>query len=155
MEKNIIRESILKKYKHLFSQKDNNNLKVMAVSMGNPHMIVIVEDLDKIPFQNWGKALEKDINFPSYTNVHFVKVISKNELKVLVWERGCGPTLACGTGACACAVATNKIGLTQNDITVNLPGGSLEIKFKSNTSNVHMSGPATFAFAGTFEHPEI
>jgi len=132
-------------------QIDNEDLNVLAVGMGNPHMIVIVNDLNQVSLNKWGKCLETNPNFPSKTNVHFVKVKSKNELDVLVWERGCGPTLACGTGACACAVATNKIGLTGKNTSVKLPGGILTVKFESNSSNVFMTGPAELIYSGSFD----
>ncbi len=131
---------------------ESKDISIIAIGMGNPHMIVLVNDLMKVPLERWGRILENNSNFPSKTNVHFVEVKSRKELKVLVWERGCGPTLACGTGACACAVATNAIGLTDNDVTVILPGGKLGIQFNSFGSNIIMTGPAVRSYQGQFDH---
>ena len=127
---------------------DDQNLNVYAASMGNPHMIVFVNNIDEIPFDYWGKYLEKHKSFPNDTNVHFVQLIDQANIKVKVWERGCGPTLACGTGACACLVITSKLGKTLDRANVYLPGGKLEIEWPNQSGPVFMHGPALRVFSG-------
>ncbi|UWG96083.1 diaminopimelate epimerase [Dehalobacter sp. DCM] len=118
-----------------------------AVSMGNPHCVIIVDDLDALLFESLGPAIEKHPLFPKKTNVEFVRIDNPQEITVKVWERGAGPTLACGTGACACVVAAVSAGKTQRNVTVHLPGGDLEIAWnKDNT--VDMTGPAVYVFEG-------
>lgn len=119
-----------------------------AVSMGNPHCIIFVtkdpeEDLTRV-----GALLERHPFFPEKTNVEFVQIINREEVRVWVFERGVGPTLACGTGACATVVAAVLNGLTDRKVKVNLPGGSLEIIW-SEDGRVFMEGPAEFVFSGT------
>ena len=127
---------------------NTKSLKVYAAGMGNPHMIIFSENIDEIPFSYWGQYLEKHKSFPSYTNVHFVQVLDKENIRVKVWERGCGPTLACGTGACACVVVSSKLGLTLNKTNVSLPGGNLLVEWPENNNNIYMSGPAVEVFSG-------
>ena len=126
-------------------------LNVYAASMGNPHMIVFVNKIEEIPFEKWGKYLEKHNTFPNDTNVHFVELIDKSNIKVKVWERGCGPTLACGSGACACLVVTSKLGKTLNKANVYLPGGKLEIDWPYQKGSVLMKGPALKVFSGEID----
>ena len=130
---------------------DDQNLNVYAASMGNPHMIVFVNNIDEIPFDYWGKYLEKHNSFPNDTNVHFVQLIDQANIKVKVWERGCGPTLACGTGACACLVITSKLGKTLDRANVYLPGGKLEIEWPNQTGPIFMQGPALKVFSGEID----
>ena len=126
--------------------------KINAVSMGNPHAIIFVDDVDKdVDFSNDGPALEAADIFPAKTNVEFTQVLADDHVRVKVWERGAGPTLACGTGACAVAVAAmraNKIPRADNNVRVSLPGGDLWIEWKEDTNKIFMTGPATFAFEG-------
>lgn len=127
--------------------------KVNAVSMGNPHCIIFVDDLEKdIDFESDGPALEAATEFfPAKTNVEFVQVMSEAHLKMKVWERGAGPTLACGTGACALTVAAIRAGKipSGNKVRVTLPGGDLFIEWNKDTDNkVFMTGPAVFSFQG-------
>lgn len=125
--------------------------KVSAVSMGNPHAIIFVDDLEKdIDFATDGPALEKAAEFPAKTNVEFVQVMAEDHLKMKVWERGAGPTLACGTGACALTVAAIRAGKIPrgNNVRVTLPGGDLFIEWRESDNKVYMSGPAQFAFEG-------
>ena len=130
---------------------DNQLLNVYGASMGNPHMIVLVNKVEEIPFEKWGESLEKHNTFPKDTNVHFVELIDKSNIKVKVWERGCGPTLACGTGACACLVVTSKLGKTLNNANVYLPGGKLEIEWPNQAGPVLMKGPALKVFNGEID----
>ncbi len=130
---------------------NDQTLNVYAASMGNPHMIVFVDKIENIPFEKWGRYLEKHSTFPNDTNVHFVELIDKSNFKVKVWERGCGPTLACGTGACACLVVTAKLGKTLNKANVYLPGGKLEIEWPNQAGPVLMQGPALKVFSGEID----
>eukprot|EP00593_Proboscia_inermis_P015489 CAMPEP_0171325034 /NCGR_PEP_ID=MMETSP0816-20121228/116559_1 /TAXON_ID=420281 /ORGANISM="Proboscia inermis, Strain CCAP1064/1" /LENGTH=364 /DNA_ID=CAMNT_0011824119 /DNA_START=143 /DNA_END=1237 /DNA_ORIENTATION=+ len=135
------------------TDKNGKEWKVSAISMGNPHAIIFVDDLDSIDFEVDGPALEGDVNFPARTNVEFVQVMSPSHLKMKVWERGAGPTLACGTGACALTVAAilaDKIPRSGEEGTrVTLPGGDLFIEWRESDNKVYMKGPGTLAFKGT------
>ena len=133
------------------------NLKVMAqgkdfnmtcVSMGNPHAIAIVEDVKKFDVEKYGKVLEVDKVFPKRINVEFAEIVDKNNIKMRVWERGAGETLACGTGACATLVACNINGYTDRKATIELLGGNLYIEWNKEDNHVYMTGPATTVFEG-------
>ena len=131
-----------------------STLQLAAVGMGNPHVVVPVQDLKAIPFDAWGSALEVNPLFPAKTNVHFLEVIDQHTLEIRVWERGAGPTLACGTGACATLVAAKLLGLSESEATVILPGGPLEISWPDPKGSVFMTGPATAVFDGVL-NPEL
>ncbi len=118
-----------------------------AVSMGNPHLVLFVEDAKAVPLEQWGLALEHHAEFPNRVNVHFAQVCSPSHLIQRTWERGAGATLACGTGACAVAVAGRVTGRSQDHVTVTLPGGDLEIESRDG-ENVFMTGPAVEVFRG-------
>ncbi len=120
---------------------------VSVVSMGNPHCIVFVSDVDGFPVEVVGPKIERHHAFPQRTNVEFVQVVSKSELKVRVWERGAGLTLACGTGACASLVIAAKTGRTERKAKVHLPGGTLTIEWRDD-NRVYMTGPAVEVFRG-------
>uniref|UniRef100_A0A7R9WVD2 diaminopimelate epimerase n=1 Tax=Craspedostauros australis TaxID=1486917 RepID=A0A7R9WVD2_9STRA len=125
--------------------------KVSAVSMGNPHAVIFVDDLETdIDFASDGPALESADVFPARTNVEFVQVMDETHLKMKVWERGAGPTLACGTGACALTIAAIRAGKIPggNKVRVTLPGGDLFIEWDESTNKVYMTGPADFSFSG-------
>jgi diaminopimelate epimerase len=126
-----------------------NVFKINAVSMGNPHCIIFVDDLEKVDFEHWGPIIESFKSFPKKTNVEFVKVEDRNNLRVKVWERGAGPTLACGTGACATLVAAVLNNLSEKNANVHLPGGTLQIEWRED-NRVIMTGPAEVSFAGVF-----
>ena len=121
-----------------------------CVSMGNPHCVIFVDQWDDFPFKLIGPKLEHHPAFPRRTNVHFVKVVSRTEVRVKVWERGAGPTLACGTGACAVLVAGVLNGVTERAATVHLPGGPLQIEWAAD-NHVFMTGPATIVYDGEIE----
>ncbi len=122
-----------------------------AVSMGNPHC-VIYSDIDgEILALEKGPLIEVNSLFPEKTNVEFVNIISKNRVKMTVWERGCGITLACGTGACATVVAGVKRGLINNICDVVLKGGVLNINYNLNNNHVYMKGPALCVFDGVYK----
>lgn len=128
-----------------------------CVSMGNPHAVTIVDNLEKIDLKTIGPKIENNENFPNKINVEFVEKISDDYFKVKVWERGCGATLACGTGACAVFSILNKLsarqGLAENEnkeITLEFPGGKLYLS-KNEQDHVILRGPATFVFKGEIE----
>lgn len=129
---------------------DGEEYKVTLVSMGNPHCVVFA-DPDNINLEKIGKKFENHTAFPERINTEFVKVLDKNHIKMRVWERGSGETLACGTGACASAVAACLNGLCTKgeEITVSLLGGDLKILYTDKT--VYMTGPATLVFTGEIE----
>ncbi|TNE78127.1 MAG: diaminopimelate epimerase [Gammaproteobacteria bacterium] len=119
-----------------------------AVSMGNPHAVLVVEDVDNAPVEALGPVLESHPRFPNKVNVGFMQVVSRNEINLRVYERGAGETLACGTGACAAVVAGQLQDLIDSPVTVNLPGGSLEIRWPGEGQPVIMTGSATTVFHG-------
>ena len=119
-----------------------------CVSMGNPHAITFVENTKAFDVETYGKILEVDKAFPNKTNVEFIEVVDKNHIKMRVWERGAGETLACGTGACASVVACCLNGLTENKVNVELLGGILEIEWEKQDNHVYMTGPAVTVFEG-------
>ncbi|WP_291299569.1 diaminopimelate epimerase [Desulfosporosinus sp. BICA1-9] len=123
-----------------------------AVSMGNPHCVIFVEDLATLDFERLGPAIEKHSLFPRKTNVEFIKVNSPQDMTMKVWERGAGPTLACGTGACASAVAAVLNQKTERTVTVHLPGGDLLIEWGLD-NHIYMTGPATYVFKGEWLEP--
>ena len=122
----------------------------VAVSMGNPHCVIYTKEDSECLAKTVGKSIEFDPIFPEKTNVEFVNIISKNKVKMNVWERGCGITLACGTGACATVVAGYKKGLIERSAEVVLPGGSLFIDYKED-NHVYMKGSATLVFKGEYQ----
>ena len=122
-----------------------------AISMGNPHAVIIVEDLAKTAVKDIGGALGSHPDFPEGVNVGFMQVIGPDQIKLRVFERGTGETLACGTGACAAVVAGQSLGLLDTQVSVRLAGGSLSIEWSGGESSVLMSGPATTVYEGTLE----
>ena len=131
---------------------DDNVFLLNTVSMGNPHCIIFVEGDSKNLALKYGSKIEKDVLFPEKTNVEFVEVLSRDEVTINVWERGCGITLACGTGACATTVAGILNGYLNNTVKANLPGGSLKIEWlgcpEDTRHNVYMTGRADYSFFG-------
>jgi diaminopimelate epimerase len=119
-----------------------------AVSMGNPHAVIFVDDAADFPVETWGPRLETHPLFPNKTNVEFVTIHSPRELEMRVWERGVGPTLACGTGACASLVAAVLNGAADRRARVRLKGGDLEIQWSERDDRVYMTGPARMVFEG-------
>ncbi len=125
---------------------DGELYKITCLSMGNPHCIIFVENVDEFPIDYVGPIVENDKTFPKRTNVGFVQVLNKNELKVRVWERGCGETLACGTGTCAAVAAANKLGKVGNKVTVHVLGGDLQVDVGKT---LFLSGAAEKVYEGT------
>ncbi len=119
-----------------------------AVSVGNPHCILFVDDPDTAPIRELGAAIEHHPWFPYRTNVEFAAKLGNDHLRMRVWERGAGITQACGTGACAAVVAANLRGFTGRNVRVTLDGGDLEIAWREKDDHILMTGPARFSFAG-------
>jgi diaminopimelate epimerase len=119
-----------------------------CVSMGNPHAVFFCDDVSIIELEKLGPAIENHELFPERTNVNFVQVDSKNEFTMRTWERGCGETLACGTGACACCVAAVVTGQSNRKCTAHLPGGDLDLFWSEERNYVYMTGPAVEVFEG-------
>ncbi len=124
---------------------------VTCVSMGNPHCITFVEDVAAIALESLGPQFETHAVFPKKINVEFIQVVRPDYLKMRVWERGAGVTLACGTGACAALVAAVLTGQSEPRAIVELPGGALQIEWSPADHHVYMTGPATKVFTGKFE----
>lgn len=120
---------------------------VTCVSMGNPHTVIFVDDVDSFDVKKYGELIEKNEMFPQRTNVEFVEIKDNLNIKMRVWERGTGETLACGTGACASVVACVLNGLTSRNVRVQLLGGNLDILYNDN-NHVYMTGPAKTVFEG-------
>ena len=130
---------------------DGTEYRMTCISMGNPHAIVYVDDVKNLPIEKIGPLFEKHERFPNRVNTEFVKVLDRNTVEMRVWERGSGETLACGTGACATAVACILNGLTEEKVTVKLLGGDLEIEWDREKNKVFMTGPAKVVFDGVWE----
>lgn len=128
---------------------ENEEFKVTAVSMGNPHCIIFVQDIENIDIHKWGPLIERHELFPSKTNVEFAQVIDSQNIIMRVWERGAGITNACGTGACATLVAAKLAGKTSSKAELSLLGGNLYIHWLEN-GHVLMTGPATTVFEGEY-----
>ena len=121
------------------------------VSMGNPHAVTFVDDVNAVPLEELGPAYEHHEVFPERANIEFVHVIDRTHIEFRVWERGSGETMACGTGACASAYACILNGLTENEVNVKMRGGSLIIKYDPDLDTIFMTGPATEVFSGDVE----
>ena len=130
-----------------FVERDIDGETATAVSMGNPHLVVFVPDADAVALETRGRALESHALFPRRTNVHFAQILGPGEVRVRVWERGAGATLACGTGACAVAVAGVETGRLARRSVVRLPGGPLRVEVAEGR-RVTMTGPAVTVFEG-------
>lgn len=125
----------------------NKKIELTCVSMGNPHAVTFVNNIKNFKVAKYGPILENADIFPEKANIEFVEVVDKNNIKMRVWERGSGETLACGTGACSSVVASSLNGYTDRKVNVQLLGGNLEIEWKPN-NHVHMTGPAVTVFKG-------
>jgi diaminopimelate epimerase len=129
-------------------QVDGRSLRVTCLSMGNPHCIVPLDAVDGFPWRRLGALMERHPAFPERVNVHFVAPLSHQEFRMVTWERGSGPTLACGTGASAACVALHLLDQTGRVARAHLPGGDLELEWREADDCVYMTGPATEVFAG-------
>ncbi|MCZ6612819.1 MAG: diaminopimelate epimerase, partial [Planctomycetota bacterium] len=127
---------------------DEQTFEAVFVSIGNPHAVIYVDDVEVVDLQRLGPKLEKHPAFPNRMNVHFVRMADPNEVFMRTWERGSGTTLACGSGACAVCVAGVITGRTDRRLLAHLPGGDLDIRWDERTNHVFMTGPAEEVFTG-------
>ncbi len=127
---------------------DGMEYRITGVSMGNPHAVVFLEDVEGLEIEKIGPKFENHERFPKRINTEFVRVIDRETIEMRVWERGSGETLACGTGACAAAVASILNGLAEHKVTVKLRGGDLLVEWEEETGKVYMTGPAVTVFEG-------
>ena len=130
---------------------NDKEYRITCVSMGNPHAVTFIDDTDSLEIEKIGPLFENNEIFPDRVNTEFIQVVDRNNIKMRVWERGSGETLACGTGACASVVACVLNGLTENKVTVSLLGGDLFIEYNQEENVVYMTGPATISFTGNRE----
>jgi len=121
---------------------------ITCVSMGNPHTIIVVDDIETFPVEFYGPLIEHDRLFPKKTNVEFIRIPDSNTIIMRVWERGAGETLACGTGASAVAAAAHLLALTERKVTVQLRGGNLQIEWSSENNHIYKTGPAEEVYEG-------
>jgi len=126
---------------------------VTAVSVGNPHAVIFTENIDDVPLSEVGPLIETHETFPQKTNVHFVKIMSRNEIDMITWERGAGMTFACGTGATSCVISAFKLGTVDEKVLVHLPGGDLQIEVYENNGQLggFMEGDAVLVFDGIMQ----
>ena len=127
---------------------DGQVLKIGAVSMGNPHAVTIIDNVETVAVDELGASIENHALFPNRVNAGFMQIINERHIRLRVFERGAGETLACGTGACAAMVVGHLQGHLTNEVQVDLPGGSLQISWQGEASPVMMTGPATIVFEG-------
>lgn len=127
---------------------DGQSLEMSVLSMGNPHAVLVVDDTETAPVNSLGPILESHPSFPNRANIGFMQLLGRDEINLRVYERGAGETLACGSGACAAVVAGIRLGKLDNEVNVNLPGGSLKIYWPGEGQSVILSGPAKTVFHG-------
>ncbi len=130
---------------------DGTAYRFAAASMGNPHAVLFVDDAERAPVESVGPRIETHALFPARTNVEFVSVRDRANLRMRVWERGVGVTLACGTGACAAAVTAHRRGLTDRKVNVELDGGTLAIEWRASDDHVLMTGPVALVYTGEID----
>lgn len=127
------------------------NYRMTCVSMGNPHAVVFTDEVEEMDLESVGPLFEYHERFPNRTNTEFVKILDRKNVRMRVWERGTGETLACGTGCCATVVACILNGLTDNEVTVKVTGGDIVVSWDREQNLVYMTGPAVTVFEGTIE----
>ncbi len=135
-------------------EADGRKFEGTYVCMGNPHFVTFVDDIDTIDIAHYGKILEHDKAFPQRCNIEFAQVTDIDIIRTRVWERGSGITMACGTGACATAVAAALTKRASRKSSIVMDGGTLHIEYREDDGHVYMTGPAAFAFEGEIELPE-
>ena len=135
-------------------EADDKEFRGTFVSMGNPHFVIFVDDISEIDVARYGKILEYDPLFPERCNIEFAEVLPSGAIRTRVWERGSGITMACGTGACATAVAAAITGRASRESDIVMDGGTLHIEWNEQDDHVYMTGPAAFAFEGEVALPE-
>lgn len=132
-------------------ETDSRVLEISVVSMGNPHAVTVVDDVEKFPVESLGPLIERHTRFPRRVNAGFMQVVDSHHIKLRVFERGSGETLACGTGACAAVVSGIRRGLLQSPVRVTTRGGELTIAWQGNGQPVWMTGPAETVFEGSID----
>ncbi|MCC8169398.1 MAG: diaminopimelate epimerase [Oscillospiraceae bacterium] len=147
--KNIPIDSELDRFIQQPVEVDGKEYLVTGVSMGNPHAITYIDDVDNLEIEKIGPKFENHKMFPKRINTEFAQIVDRKTIKMRVWERGAGETLACGTGACATMVAANLSDLVDDEAELLLVGGTLKIKWDKKENNIYMTGPAAFVFDGT------
>ena len=135
-------------------EADDKEFRGTFVSMGNPHFVIFVDDISEIDVARYGKILEYDPLFPERCNIEFAEVLPSGAIRTRVWERGSGITMACGTGACATAVAAAFTGRASRESDIVMDGGTLHIEWSEQDGHVYMTGPAAFSFEGEVALPE-
>lgn len=151
----VLTETPLERVIHAPILIEGEEYRMTCVSMGNPHAVVYVEDVKGLEIEKTGPAFENHERFPNRVNTEFVRVIDRKTVEMRVWERGSGETFACGTGACAVAVASILNGFTEDHVTVKLLGGDLEIEWDKEADRVYMTGPATVVYDGEITLPKL
>jgi diaminopimelate epimerase len=141
------KEEMVKKFHCVEIEVQDKKYKFDLVSLGNPHAVCFVDDVSKIDVSNIGVIVENYKYFPNKTNVEFAQVIDRNNIKIKVWERGVGPTISCGTGACAVVVCAEKRNLCEPSVNVELDGGKLHIDYDKE-HGIFLTGGAEFSFEG-------
>lgn len=134
-------------------EADGRRFEGTFVSMGNPHFVIFVDDIDTIDIARYGKILERDKAFPQRCNIEFAQVMADGSVRTRVWERGSGITMACGTGACATAAAAVLTQRAGRESQIVMDGGTLHIEWREADDHVYMTGPAAFVFEGDVEVP--
>ena len=145
-------ESLQETYKLMVNDAE---YAIGAVSMGNPHAVMLVDDLEEMDIDTLGQAIESHPQFPNRVNAGFMQVISRDEIRLRVYERGAGETQACGTGACAAVAVGHKLGLLNERVTVHLHGGDLSIQWPGEGQTLLMTGPATTVFCGEISGAQL
>jgi diaminopimelate epimerase len=130
---------------------DGVELEIGAVSMGNPHAVLQVPDVKTAPLERFGPSIEHHARFPKRTNVGFMQIVDRGHIRLRVFERGVGETLACGTGACAAVAVGRRHGLLDNDVRVDLPGGTAMVSWAGAGEHLWLTGPATTVFSGSID----
>jgi diaminopimelate epimerase len=130
---------------------DGVDVDIAAVSMGNPHAVLRVSDVKTAPVERFGPSIERHERFPNRTNVGFMQVVDRGHIRLRVFERGAGETLACGTGACAAVAVGIRHGLLDRDVRVDLPGGSAAVSWPATGQHLWLTGPATTVFTGSID----
>ena len=137
--------------RYTLSLKNNETVEIGAVSIGNPHAVIQVDNVDTTPVETLGPVIEQHEQFPDRVNVGFMQIIDPTHIRLRVYERGTGETLACGSGACAAVVIGNVQHVLAQNVKVDVPGGQLMVSWNGNNESVLLTGPATTVFEGTIE----
>lgn len=146
-------DSRVSKDGYLVLKADDKEWRGTFVSMGNPHFVVLVDDISKVDVARYGSLLEHNAAFPERCNIEFAQLMGDNKIRTRVWERGSGITMACGTGACATAVAAAKTGCAGREADIIMDGGTLHVRWNDADGRVYLSGPAEFVFEGSADIP--